>query len=74
MPMVDVERVADPRATPPRPAQRLADVPATTARAALATTLATAVAEVTNHPVRNVHVPFEPAPRGRIAFGGRLVE
>ena len=32
------------------------------------------VARVTGRPRENVHVEFQPAARGRIAFGGRLVE
>lgn len=33
-----------------------------------------AVARLTRRPAANVHVEFLPAARGRIAFGGRLVE
>ena len=33
-----------------------------------------AVARATGRPAENVHVEFMPAARGRIAFGGRLVE
>jgi phenylpyruvate tautomerase PptA (4-oxalocrotonate tautomerase family) len=33
-----------------------------------------AVARITRRPRENVHVEFQPAARGRIAFGGRLVE
>ncbi len=36
--------------------------------------LAEAVAKAANHPVQNVHIIVEPAARGRIAFGGELVE
>ena len=32
------------------------------------------VARLTHRPAENVHVEFAPAARGRIAFGGRLVE
>ena len=32
------------------------------------------VARLTNRPRDNVHVEFAPAAKGRIAFGGRLVE
>ena len=32
------------------------------------------VARLTRRPADNVHVLFEPAAKGRIAFGGRLVE
>jgi phenylpyruvate tautomerase PptA (4-oxalocrotonate tautomerase family) len=33
-----------------------------------------AVARLTNRPRENIHVEFLPAARGRIAFGGQLVE
>jgi len=33
-----------------------------------------AVAHITDRPRDNIHVEFLPAARGRIAFGGRLVE
>ena len=33
-----------------------------------------AVARITNRPRENIHVEFLPPARGRIAFGGRLVE
>ena len=33
-----------------------------------------AVARITGRPRENVHVEFQPAAKGRIAFGGRLVE
>ncbi len=33
-----------------------------------------AVADLTHRPASNVHVLFEPAARGRIAFGGQLVD
>jgi phenylpyruvate tautomerase PptA (4-oxalocrotonate tautomerase family) len=36
--------------------------------------LTDAVARITRRPRENVHVEFQPAARGRIAFGGRLVE
>ena len=32
------------------------------------------VARVTGRPRENVHVEFQPAAKGRIAFGGKLVE
>ncbi len=32
------------------------------------------VARLTDRPRENVHVEFQPAAKGRIAFGGRLVE
>ena len=32
------------------------------------------VAQLTGRPRENIHVEFQPAARGRIAFGGRLVE
>ena len=43
-------------------------------RAAEARALAAAVAEVLGRPPVNVHVLFAPPCRGRIAFGGELVE
>lgn len=33
-----------------------------------------AVARVTGRPEENVHVTFEPSARGRVAFGGKLLE
>ena|SRR5688500_1562300 len=33
-----------------------------------------AVAEHTQRPVKHVHVAFEPAARGRIAFGGKIAK
>ena len=36
--------------------------------------LADAIAGVANHPVENVHIVVEPGAKGRIAFGGTLVE
>ena len=43
----------------------------------MATTLwriATAVAGAIGRPLENVHVVYEPAARGRLAFGGEMVE
>ncbi len=50
-----------------------ADLGDTTARAAEAERLSTIVAEHLGRPRENVHVLFEPAARGRIAFGGVLL-
>ena len=36
--------------------------------------IVSAVASVTGHHRSNVHVIYEPDARGRVAFGGRLVE
>ena len=36
--------------------------------------LADVVAKTVDHPLENVHIVIEPPARGRIAFGGRLVE
>jgi len=36
--------------------------------------LTQAIAEAANHPAENVHIIVEPAGRGRIAFGGTLVD
>lgn len=36
--------------------------------------LTDAIANVANHPVENVHILVEPGAKGRIAFGGTLVE
>lgn len=36
--------------------------------------LTTAIAEVTGHRVENVHIIVEPAAKGRISFGGNLLE
>jgi phenylpyruvate tautomerase PptA (4-oxalocrotonate tautomerase family) len=52
----------------------LADLPPVAERARLARGLAAAVARETGAPRERVHVLFEPAGRGRIAFGGTLVE
>jgi phenylpyruvate tautomerase PptA (4-oxalocrotonate tautomerase family) len=43
-------------------------------RAAEAKKLAEAMALVLDRPVENVHVIFEPAAKGRIAFGGNLLQ
>lgn len=36
--------------------------------------LAKAISEAADHPVESVHIVIEPAAKGRIAFGGSLVE
>lgn len=36
--------------------------------------LARALAQAADHPVENVHIIIEPAAKGRIAFGGTLIE
>jgi phenylpyruvate tautomerase PptA (4-oxalocrotonate tautomerase family) len=38
------------------------------------TRITDAVARITRRPSENIHVEFLPAARGRIAFGGKLVE
>ncbi|MEM1413496.1 MAG: RidA family protein [Myxococcota bacterium] len=48
------------------------DLPPPVERAALAATLARGVAEALGRPRENVHVLFEPAAAGRVAFGGAL--
>jgi len=49
-----------------------ADVPEGSALDTLARQLCVAVADVCQRPPEQVHVVFEPALRGRIAFGGHL--
>lgn len=51
-----------------------ADPPQGPARAAEALALATCIAEVLGRPPDRVHVEYASAGRGRIAFGGKLVE
>jgi len=51
-----------------------ADPPQGPARAAEALALATCIAEVLGRPADRVHLEYAPAGRGRIAFGGKLVE
>jgi len=43
-------------------------------RKELSLTLARAIGEVVGRPIENVHILFEPDARGRMAFGGVLVE
>ncbi|MFP3854090.1 MAG: hypothetical protein ACLFWD_07330, partial [Anaerolineales bacterium] len=52
----------------------LADVPERQDRRELARELSSRVAKKVNRPIENVHLLFEPPGRGRVAFGGRLVE
>ncbi len=49
-----------------------AEVPDNSALEVLARQLCTAVAEVCERPPEYVHLVFEPAAKGRIAFGGQL--
>ena len=51
-----------------------ADLPGRPDLAQLAERLATALASALAHAPADIHVLFEPPARGRIAFGGRLVE
>ncbi len=51
-----------------------ADLPAGDALRKQVTDLSNAMAEATGHPLVNVHLVMEPSARGRIAFGGHLVE
>lgn len=52
----------------------LADPPTGAARAAQVRLLTAAIAGACARPPENVHVLYEPPARGRIAFGGKLVE
>jgi phenylpyruvate tautomerase PptA (4-oxalocrotonate tautomerase family) len=51
----------------------LRDLPPEHERPVLARAITERVAKAANREVENVHVLFEPAARGRIAFGGDLV-
>lgn len=51
-----------------------AEPPAEDARRLQVAELAQAVATATKRPVENVHILFEPAARGRVAFGGELTD
>lgn len=51
-----------------------AEPPAGDALASESTQLATALAVLCGRPVENVHIFWEPAAQGRVAFGGKLVE
>lgn len=63
---------AEPGITPVFVSVLRADNPEGPALAALAERLCKIVAEVCEKPSQHVHLTFEPAARGRIAFGGRL--
>jgi len=52
----------------------LADPPAGLARSAQAAALTAAIAEACSRAPENVHVLYETAARGRIAFGGKLID
>jgi phenylpyruvate tautomerase PptA (4-oxalocrotonate tautomerase family) len=52
----------------------LAEPPQGAARAEQAARLTQVVAEACGRPVENVHVIFRPPGKGRVAFGGRLIE
>lgn len=51
-----------------------ADLPQAAARAAEARVLCDTVAHATGRPAERVHVEYAPPGRGRIAFGGKLIE
>ena len=71
------ESYAENRAEAPRPVfvRVLASAPPEgEARKSAVAGITAAVAKRTGRPPENVHVLFEPAAKGRIAFGGRLVE
>jgi phenylpyruvate tautomerase PptA (4-oxalocrotonate tautomerase family) len=51
-----------------------ADLPDLAARKAEASAIAACVSRLINRPLENTHILFEPAARGRIAFGGDLLE
>lgn len=51
-----------------------ADPPTGTALKRQVSALTAALADATDHPEENVHVILEPDARGRIAFGGELIE
>ncbi|MCB9914553.1 MAG: hypothetical protein H6828_05320 [Planctomycetes bacterium] len=51
----------------------LADPPDEDERVRLAAALSDALARACGRPAEHVHLVFEPAARGRVAFGGRLV-
>lgn len=51
-----------------------ADVPDRESMRQEVQTLAARFAPLCNRPAENVHILYEPAARGRIAFGGKLVE
>lgn len=52
----------------------LAELPPLIRRQALAEDLANTVGQQTGRPAENVHVVFEPEAKGRLAFGGNLVQ
>lgn len=51
-----------------------ADVPDGEDRQVQVSRLTEAIADAAGHPPENVHILLEPAARGRIAFGGNLVD
>ena len=51
-----------------------ADVPPPDQLAAEVSRLTQAIAQACDRPAENVHILYQPPARGRIAFGGRLVE
>jgi len=63
---------AEPDVAPIFVSVQQADVPEGSALEDLARRLCVAVADVCERPAGQVHVVFEPALRGRIAFGGQL--
>ena len=52
----------------------LSDVPSGQALQDRMARLTTAIADAAGHPARNVHIIIEPPARGRIIFGGELLE
>ncbi|HEX9797546.1 MAG TPA: hypothetical protein VGA52_11210 [Anaerolineales bacterium] len=51
----------------------LADLPPASELAPMAERLASVLAAVCQRPAEHIHIVFQPAGRGRVAFGGRLV-
>ena len=74
---LEADSYAENRAEAPRPVfvRVLASAPPEgETRTRVLSGITVAVARRTGRPPENVHVLFEPAAKGRIAFGGRLVE
>ena len=74
---LDGDSYAENRVAAPQPVfvRVLASAPPEgEARRQILSGITAAVARRTGRPPENVHVLFEPAAKGRIAFGGRLVE
>ena len=74
---LDAGSYAENRAAAPRPVfvrVRASAPPEGEMRQRVLSGITAAVARRTGRPPENVHVLFEPAAKGRIAFGGRPVE